>query len=239
MILFWTLKLPRWFYILGSVFLLLVFFVFSQVFQKGRAYPAHALLPLSGLIIGIDPGHGGYDPGCMSLQGKAVEKDIVLAISLYLQDYLQQGGAGVVMTRKTDADLLELQVAGPKKQQDMRNRLAILEESRLDLLVSVHANSFPSSNWRGAQTFYQNGKEDYKLLAECLQAELIRVLQNTDRPVKSGDFFLLRELDVPGALVEVGFISNQEEARLLLAPDYQKKIAWAIYAGIIKYQSQK
>ena len=238
MILFWTLKLPRWFYLLGRFFFAGLF-IFFQVFQKERAYPAHALLPLSSLIIGIDPGHGGYDPGCMSPQGTAVEKDIVLAISLYLQEYLQQGGARVVMTRKTDADLLELPVAGPKKQQDMRNRLAILEESRVDLLVSVHANSFPSSSWRGAQTFYQDGKEDDKLLPECIQAELIRVLQNTNRTVKSGNFFLLRELDVPGALVEVGFISNHEEALLLLAPDYQRKIAWAIYVGIIKYQSRK
>ncbi len=221
----------------GLAFLLLLLSFFSwRVYQQGKAYPAQALLPLSGVIIGIDPGHGGYDPG--SMHGEAIEKDIVLDISLYLRDYLQQGGARIVMTRDADTDLLELPVAGPKKQQDMRNRLAVMKNSRVDLLVSVHANSF-SPHWRGAQTFYQNGKENDKVLADCIQAEFIRVLQNTDRVVKSGNFYLLREIDVPGALVEVGFLSNPAEKQLLLSANYQKKIAWAIYTGIIKYYSQE
>ena len=185
----------------------------------------------------------GLDPGMAvtigSMHGEAIEKDIVLEISLYLRDYLQQGGASVIMTRETDMDLLELPVAGPKKRQDLHNRLAVLESSQVDLLVSVHANSFSTSYWRGAQTFYQDGKENGKRLAVCMQDELARVLRNTDRVAKSGNFFLLRELDVPGAIVEVGFLSNPEEARLLLNPNYQKKIAWAIYTGIIKYYSQE
>lgn len=238
MILFLPLKLPRRFFLFGLAFLLLLFSFFSWlVYQKGKAYPAQALLPLSGLTMGLDPGHGGYDPG--SMHGEAIEKDIVLEISLYLRDYLQQGGASVIMTRETDMDLLELPVAGPKKRQDLHNRLAVLESSQVDLLVSVHANSFSTSYWRGAQTFYQDGKENGRRLAVCMQDELARVLRNTDRVAKSGNFFLLRELDVPGAIVEVGFLSNPEEARLLLNPNYQKKIAWAIYTGIIKYYSQE
>lgn len=236
MIVFLPLRLPRRFF-LGLIFVLSIFLIFSWLaYRQGKLYPARALLPLTGTIIGIDPGHGGYDPG--SIQGRAVEKEIVLAISLYLQEYLQQGGARVVMTRKTDTDLLELPVAGPKKMQDFQNRLAVLEKSRIELLVSIHANSYSSSRWYGAQTFYQNGKDDGKILAECIQAELIRVLQNTDRVVKSGNFFLLREMDVPGVLVEVGFLSNPAEAQLLLTPDYQKKIAWAIYTGIISFYSR-
>ncbi len=238
MILFLPLKLPRRLFLLLLVFLLLVYSVFSWLaYRRGKTYPAHALLPLSGVVIGVDPGHGGYDPG--SMQETAIEKDVVLAISLYLREYLQQGGARVVMTRETDTDLLELPVAGPKKQQDMHNRLTILKNSRVALLVSVHANSFPASHWRGAQTFYQDGKENDKILADCIQSELTRVLQNTDRIVKSGNFFILREMEVTGALVEVGFLSNPSEAQLLLTSDYQKKIAWAIYTGIIRYYSRE
>ncbi len=239
MILFLPLKIPRWCYPLGLIILLLPIFIFFWfAAEKNKAFPAYALLPLSDMVIGLDPGHGGYDPGTVSMQGTVVEKEIVLGICLYLQEYLHQGGAKVVMTRKTDTDLLELPAAGPKKRLDMQNRLAILDSSRVNLLVSVHANSFPSSHWRGAQAFYQRGREDGKVLAGCLQSELIRVLQNTDRAVQSGDFFLLRELEAPGALVEVGFISNSDEAALLLSPDYQKKVAWAIYTGIIRYNSR-
>lgn len=235
MILFLPLKIPRWFYPLGLLIILLPFLILFWFANQNRAHPAYALLPLSNVVIGVDPGHGGYDPGMVASEGTVIEKEIVLGISLYLQEYLHQGGARVVMTRKTDMDLLELPAAGPKKRRDMNNRLAVLEKSRVDLLVSVHANSFPSSQWRGAQTFYQGGREDGKIIADCLQSELARVLQNTDRAAQSGDFFLLRELGAPGAIVEVGFLSNHEEALLLLDPDYQKKIAWAIYTGVIRF----
>ncbi|HHU75473.1 MAG TPA: hypothetical protein GXZ24_01050 [Firmicutes bacterium] len=239
MILFLPLKIPRWFYLFGVFILLLPFLLFFYFADLNRSCPASALLPLSHMVIGVDPGHGGYDPGVVISEDGIIEKDIVLGIGLCLEEYLQQGGAKVVMTRKTDADLLELPAAGPKKRKDMDNRLAILENSRVDLLVSVHANSFPAANWRGAQTFYQNGKENGEILAGCLQSELTRVLQNTDRLPQAGDFFLLRELGAPGAIVEVGFLSNREEATLLLDSDYQKKIAWAIYAGIIRYANHE
>jgi N-acetylmuramoyl-L-alanine amidase len=65
------------------------------------------------------------------------------------------------------------------------------------------------------------------------------VAKNTDRQIKGGDFFMLREASMDGALVEVGFLSNPEEAALLATPEYQKKIAWAIYLGIISYLSAR
>jgi N-acetylmuramoyl-L-alanine amidase len=186
------------------------------------------------MVIGVDPGHGGYDPGV--IKGDLKEKDIVLAIGLFLRKYLQQGGAWVVMTRDRDVDFLEA-VAGPKKRLDMQNRLRIIEEAGVDLLISIHTNGMNSSLWRGAQVFYQQGSEEGKLLAGAIQDELRRVAKNTDRQVKGGDFFILREASMNGALVEVGFLSNPEEAALLATPEYQKKIAWAIYLGIISYLS--
>jgi len=200
--------------------------------RANRALPARTVLPLSGWTIGIDPGHGGYDPGAK--RGELLEKDVVLEISLYLREYLQQGGARVVMTRDKDIDLLET-LAGPKKRLDLKNRLKIIEEAGVDLLISIHTNDIVSSRWRGAQVFYQEGKEDGKLLACAIQDELGRVLKNTARQAKGANYYMLRESSMTAVLVEAGFLSNPEEARLLAAPDYQKKVAWAIYLGIIKY----
>lgn len=201
----------------------------------GRVSPAQAVLPLSGRIICVDPGHGGYDPG--TIRNGIQEKDIVLKIALYLRDYLQQGGAWVVLTREKDLDFLEI-TAGPKKRLDMKNRCQIIEEGGGELLISIHANCISSSIWRGAQVFYREGSEEGKLLASAIQNELIRILKNTDREAKSGDYYILRETSIPGVIVEAGFLSNPEEAELLNSPEYQKKIAWAIYLGIISYLCQ-
>ncbi len=196
------------------------------------ALPARAVLPLSGLYIAIDPGHGGYDPGAKS--NDILEKDIVLEISLYLREYMQQGGARVMMTREEDRDFL-LPAAGPKKRQDLHNRLKSVEEAGVDLLLSIHANHFPSPYWSGSQVFYQEGCSKGEALAAAIQAELRRVLQNTERQAKSGDFFMLRESSVPGVVVEVGFLSHPGEAALLASPAYQKKLAWAVYLGVVAF----
>lgn len=209
--------------------------IFGWGYSGSRVSPAQAILPLSGLIIGVDPGHGGYDPG--SGKGDIIEKDIVLQIALYLRDYLQQASGSVVMTRDEDVDLLEIP-AGPKKDLDFQNRKKIIEDSGVDLLISIHANAISSPRWRGAQVFYQEGNEEGRLLASAIQHEMIRVLKNTDRQIKSGNFFMLREIRAKGVIVEVGFLSNPEEAALLSSPDYQKKVAWSIYVGIINYLSQ-
>jgi N-acetylmuramoyl-L-alanine amidase len=195
-----------------------------------RVMPAQAVLPLSGLVIAIDPGHGGYDPG--STSNGLLEKDVVLEIALYLRDYLQQGGARVIMTRDEDRDFL-ITAAGPKKRLDFSNRLKIVEDGGADFIVSIHANYIASPRWRGSQLFYQEGCSVGKKMAECIQAELTRVLKNTDRLARSGNYYMLREGSMPGVVVEVGFLSNPEEAALLGTASYQKKIAWAIYLGII------
>ncbi|MEW5919687.1 MAG: N-acetylmuramoyl-L-alanine amidase [Bacillota bacterium] len=227
---FIVVKLPH-----KPVFLLLVLSIAALLFywhyKTPRLVPAQAVLPLTGLVFAIDPGHGGYDPGAKGYG--LVEKDVVLEIGFFLRDYLQQGGARVIMTRDRDKDFLA--AAGPKKRLDMSNRLRIVEEEGADLLVSIHANYISSSRWQGSQVFYQEGSSGGKALAECIQAELTRVLKNTNRQAKSGNFFMLRESSMPGVVVEVGFISNPQEAELLGKPKYQMKMAWAIYLGIIAF----
>lgn len=215
-------------------FLLLVLIkglIFYQTYFKIQS--VFSPLPLTGVVFVVDPGHGGYDPGFFS-KGVA-EKEITLQIGLYLRDLLQQSGAIVVMTRVTDRDYATMP-AGPLKRRDLSERLRIISEAKgAEALISIHVNSFHLPGHRGAQTFYYAGKEESKDLAYLIQDELKRVLQNTDRLIKEGDFYILKHAPCPAVIVETGFLSNPDEAYLLIQPRYQKKVAWAIYLGATRF----
>jgi N-acetylmuramoyl-L-alanine amidase len=218
--------------------LILVLLYFGLVNLIPRVQPAVKVLPLAGSVIALDPGHGGYDPGVDS-QG-VLEKDVVLEISFWLRDMFRQAGAQVLMTREKDQSLLEMP-AGPKKKQDLENRLKLIEEAGVDILISIHANAIASPRWYGAQTFYKNGDEASQRLAGLIQDEIIRVMRNTTRKISTGrgNYFLLENSPVPGVIVEVGFLSNPRERKLLSEPTYQKKMAWCIYLGTIRYYNQQ
>jgi N-acetylmuramoyl-L-alanine amidase len=196
-------------------------------------------LPLSGKVFIIDPGHGGPDGGAISKSG-LVEKEVSLAMALYLRDLLQQSGALVFMTREVDTELSneEDKRAGRRKVTDLKNRVQIINENNADLFISLHLNSIPSPRWRGAQAFYHPQFEESKQVALFVQDELIRNLENTTRLAKKNqDIYLLSYAEIPGVLVEVGFLSNIEETELLETADYQKKIAVSIYQGILRFYS--
>jgi N-acetylmuramoyl-L-alanine amidase len=222
--------------IMAAALTLLIAMVFTYEVPSTKTW-SYWTLPLSGKIIAIDPGHGGPDGGAVSKEG-AVEKEINLAIALYLRDYLQQAGALVVMTRETDKDLADPELTGysKRKTQDLLRRAALIEQNNADLYISIHMNSIPSSRWHGAQTFYYPGHPDNKTLAAFIQNEIKQNVGNTNREIKTEEsVYLLKTLKMPGALVEVGFLSNPEEARLLADKTYQKKMAAAIYRGIFRY----
>lgn len=197
-------------------------------------------LPLAGQTIVLDAGHGGPDGGAVSEQG-TIEKDINLAVSLYLRDYLQQAGAIVVMTREEDQDLADPDTKGYKKRktEDLKQRVRFIEEQQARVFISIHMNSIPSPRWRGAQTFYYPNHGDSVTLADLIQEELRRNLENTDRVAKQSDksVYILEAVKIPSALVEVGFLSNPEEASLLGSESYQRKVAASIYQGILRYTS--
>jgi N-acetylmuramoyl-L-alanine amidase len=198
-------------------------------------------LPLSGKIIAIDAGHGGPDGGAVSRQG-LIEKDINLAVSLYLRDYLQQAGAIVVMTREGDYDLADNNTKGysKRKTEDLKQRVRRIEEKGADLFVSIHMNSIPSNRWSGAQTFYYPNNENNKPLANLVQEELRNTLENTDRVAKTvNTVFLLKALRMPSLLVEVGFLSHPQESLLLGDDVYQRKVATSIYRGILRYSTEQ
>lgn len=231
-----VLKQHRWRLLWSGVVCAgLMAFIFMTI-PRELSQPASSM-PLSGRVIVLDPGHGGPDGGAISKSG-LVEKEVALKIAFYLRDYLQEAGALVVMTRDRDTDLADDDTRGlsRRKTQDLMRRIRIVKESGADALISIHLNAIPSSRWKGAQTFYHPEAEENKRLASFIQAELIRTLENTNRlPKISGDIFILKASPVPSAMVEVGFLSNPEEAARLGDEKYQKKLAAAIYYGILRY----
>ncbi|WP_232735667.1 N-acetylmuramoyl-L-alanine amidase CwlD [Alteribacter populi] len=194
-------------------------------------------LPLSGKVIVLDPGHGGIDGGASSKTGD-LEKDISLQISFSLRDYLQEAGALVLMTREGDHDLASeaTKRIRSRKVEDLKRRVELINESNADLFISLHLNAIPSSKWKGAQTFYNRSIENSEGLAKQIQGEIIRNLENTSRDARPiNSVYLMKESKIPGALVEVGFLSNPTEAQLLKTKDYQQSIAASIYEGILRY----
>jgi N-acetylmuramoyl-L-alanine amidase len=218
--------------------LLLIFILNYEILTKNSWSNWH--LPLAGKIIVLDAGHGGPDGGAEG--GDIVEKDISLSITKKLRDYLQQAGALVIMTREEDMDLANHDTKGlsRRKAEDLKRRAKLVEDSDADMFISVHLNAIPSEKWRGAQTFYHPKSDKNKKLAAFIQDSLREQLENTDRQAKSiGQIYLLKKVEVPAALVEVGFLSNHAERGLLQTKKYQKKVAESIYHGIMRYYTKE
>ena len=104
------------------------------------------------------------------------------------------------------------------------------------MYISIHLNSFPQENVKGAQTFYSNNEESKKL-AELVQKKLKEVVEPSNNRVAKelSTVYLLKNTKNPSIIVECGFLSNKEELKKLQDDTYQEKLAWAIYLGIIDY----
>lgn len=186
----------------------------------------------------LDAGHGGNDPGKVGING-AREKDLNLEIMLLVKKYLEADDIQVVVTRDTDAGLYD-ESASNKKVQDMKRRIALIEEAAPVLTVSIHQNSYPEEYVRGAQVFYYTGSVEGKKLAEKIQARLVeKVDPDNKRTVKANDsYYLLKKTASTIVIVECGFLSNPEEAEKLCTREYQEKLAWEIHIGIIQYLNE-
>lgn len=190
--------------------------------------------PPSKPIIIIDPGHGGRDPGKVGIS-ETFEKEINLKIALYLKDLLESQNIEVIMTRKEDKDLSK--TSSNFKISDMKERVALIDNSNASLVVSIHQNSYTDSQVHGAQCFYYTDSEEGKELASLIQKQIITSTNQTKvRQIKgNNDYYLLKHSTLPTVIVECGFLSNPEEEQLLLTKDYQRKMAWAIHLGILQY----
>lgn len=213
--------------IIFIIYLLVIFF--GLFYTKTNATKETFFMPISKKVIILDAGHGGFDPGKVG-KNNLLEKDINLSITKKLQTYLEQSGSFILNTRTDDTSLSD------KKREDLKARKIIASNSDADLFISIHQNSFPKENVKGAQVFYYEGSKESEKLAHFIQKRLKSLDINNNRNAKANkQYYLLKKTTVPAVIIECGFLSNKEESEKLNSKDYQEKVAWAIYLGILDY----
>lgn len=192
-------------------------------------------LPLEGLTVALDPGHGGYDGGAVGRVSGTPEKGLNLDVALRLARLLEARGARVVMTREDDRALCDEHPPIRKKLQDMQRRAVVITEGGADMVLSIHMNEYAGRRESGPQVFYREDCPAGRLLAGAIQAAMIAGLSpKMERTALPGDYYILT-LGMPSALVECGFLSNKEEEALLLTEDYRERVAQAICEGVLSW----
>ncbi len=194
--------------------------------------------PLAGRTIVIDPGHGGRDSGAI---GNGLEEaPVVLSLSRTIARVLRSEGAKVVLTRSTDRHVLADRYGGDLGHRNLAARVELANRVHADLFLSIHANKYPTdSSIHGTQVFIGGSPDTNRMvLATCLQQRLNRVTM-THWPVNEAQpLYLMEHLRIPAALVEVGYLSNAHEARLLVDPAHQERLAAAIAQGLRCYYAR-
>ena len=186
----------------------------------------------------LDAGHGVPDEGAQSSNG-TTEAESNLKIALKVQNLLEQSGCTVLLTRSDENAIYDIdsKTLKQKKISDIHNRVKIGNESSADAFVSIHLNKIPQSQYYGWQTFYKDGNADGKKLAAAIQNSLNNAIDKENNRVSKtiDNVYIIKHIEIPTTIVECGFLSNPEEEKQLLDDDYQNRLAWGIYSGIINY----
>lgn len=213
-----------------KIYTIILFIIFICTFSFVHA--TNQELSLIGKVIYIDIGHGGNDPGAMYKD--ILEKDINLQVGKVLEQKLLSMGAIVYLTRYDDYDLSVTYTIN-NKRSDLSRRGNLINRSECDLFLSIHLNAESTGVWRGAQVFYNNKLEENKVLAELIQKYFKQSLNSTRKAKVDNDLYLLKRIDRPGVLLELGFLSNANDRYLLKQESYQNKIANTIVSAIQAY----
>ena len=183
-------------------------------------------------------GHGKPDEGAQSSRG-TTEAETNLKIALKLQNLLEQSGASVILTRSDENAIYDIdaKTLKQKKISDIHNRVKIGNESSADIFVSIHLNKIPQQQYDGWQTFYNAKSAEGQKLAVSIQNNLNEAIQKeNNRVAKTIDnIYIIKHVEIPTVIVECGFLSNPEEERQLQQEEYQTKLAWGIYNGIMEF----
>lgn len=170
----------------------------------------------------IDAGHGGHDPGGI-LGQKIPEKPYTLDVAFRLRAILRKAGFQTVMTRSDDSFI------------SLPERVRIANARHNAIFVSVHFNSSIRSSGHGFETYYY--APNTQPLAARIQARLMRTLPRTEnRGVKYRGYYVLRKTSIPSVLAECGFLTNPDEARMVLQPRFRQRLAEVIAQAIIEQQ---
>ncbi|MFW6238693.1 MAG: N-acetylmuramoyl-L-alanine amidase family protein, partial [Halanaerobiales bacterium] len=179
----------------------------------------------------VDPGHGGIDTGAS--YGNIHEKDINLAAAKELAYKLKKANINSVLTRTED------KLHRNDRSEDIKYRPEVVRKKAADLLISIHVNNFSTPQPSGSQVFYSTDPPKSRILAETIDAKLTALRDENDREIMPGDYYVINKVNCPAVLIEIGFLSNPEDRRLMQSQEYQERLAEAITAGIIEFFSQE
>lgn len=187
----------------------------------------------------IDAGHGGMDGGAVGVH-KELEKDINLSVATTLNEMLTAGGYETIMVRTDDRSVHSPEVTSARQQKvsDIKNRLKLAEETPNAIFISIHQNRFQQQSCNGAQIFYSTNNPESEALAEALRVQFKAMLMpENERETKPAqkNLYILYHAKCPAVLAECGFLSNPAEAELLSDEEYQRKVAFTIYTGLMAY----
>ena len=182
----------------------------------------------------IDAGHGGIDGGCVGKRYGAVESELNLLYAKELEQQCKESGFNVVMTRST-AEGLYSPLATNKKKSEMQKRQQIINDSKGDIVVSIHMNSITIPSVRGAQVFFKKGNEEGKVLADDITTCIVQDFSKVRSGACAGDYYVLNCNEKAAVLIECGYLSNAEEEYNLMQENYRKKFCKSVLKGIINF----
>ena len=209
--------------------------MFLCVISISKVYAIVNSYTLLGKTIYIDPGHGGKDSG--AIYKNIYEKDINLIMSKKIEKYLVSKGAVVYLTRETDKDLSTTTVN--RKRNDLTNRAKLINKSNANMYISIHLNSITNSKWKGLQIFYNNKNEENEQIATNITKYLKENTANIRAPKRENNYYMYKQITIPGILIELGFLSNPNDRYRLTKEEYQEKLAKNIADSIEQYYIKK
>lgn len=189
-------------------------------------------------VVVVDPGHGNPDPGKIGVND-CKEKDINLQIALKVKEKLEEEKIRVILTREDENGLASHETTN-HKAEDMKKRIEIINGADAEMAVSIHQNSYTTEDVKGAQVFYFTHSKEGKIMAEIMQENFRLANPENKRQAKENNtYYMLKKTEIPTIIVECGFLSNWEEAKKLVTPEYQEQMAQIICDGIMKILQQE
>lgn len=234
---FYLIKLNKSFLIFSLIILFLLILRFKNPWKTLKIFSYN-----KGNTIVIDPGHGGIDGGTGKVDD-ILEKDINLAVGRKLKKELLVEGYNIVMTREVDKSLEEYSnLKASRYRRDLDARKTIVNSNAPLAFVSIHVNSSSNKSARGIKIYHYPKDEESFQLAEDIKASIDQYLykdylqeESLRTEILTEDYFILRETDYPGVLIEIGFITNPEEKELMKSQEYRERLAYAIKKGIVDF----
>ena len=182
----------------------------------------------------IDPGHGGSDPGAC---GNGLrECDVALNVALKVTEYLCAAGCEVIMTRETDVDVTYPMASA---KEELQARCNVSDGFDAELFISIHCNAAVNEQAQGTETFYYAGSARGRKFAAYVQQQLINTLGTVNRGIKTNSLYVTVHTAAVAILVELAFLSNQEDSKLLANCSMQTEAARAIARGVTDYLTNR